>query len=163
MRNFVQLKDGIVFASHSSSTEVDIPGDNIIEVEQDGIAYLNKKYENGTFIDAPIIKYAILDESNNNTVVGIERTIFSSDVKGPIITNDNVNVLWTWNGTDFIAPATVQPLPTITVNSIEVTTSEIAPAVTAEQLFQQSEQIQIVNELENIIVEEPVIEEPVTE
>ena len=34
---------------------IDIPGDNIIEVESDGEKYLNKKYENEQFIDAPEI------------------------------------------------------------------------------------------------------------
>jgi len=107
MKHFVQLKDGVVFAFHSSSTEVDIPGDNIIEVSEDGEQHLNKKYENGNFVDAPIIKYAILDENNDNTVVSIESTNFASEVKGQIVNNDAVKVLWKWNGSEFVAPTTV--------------------------------------------------------
>lgn len=109
MRHFVQLKDEVVFAFHSSSTEVDIPGDNTIQVESDGEKYMGKKYENGNFVDAPLIKYAILDEENNNTVISIESTKFSSDVKGPIINNSDVKVLWTWNGSNFVAPEIVGP------------------------------------------------------
>jgi len=51
MKHFVQLKDEVVFAFHSSSTEVDIPGDNIIQVESDGEKYINQKYVNGSFVD----------------------------------------------------------------------------------------------------------------
>jgi hypothetical protein len=102
MKYFVQLKDGVVFSYHESSTEVDIEGDNTIQVESDGEQYLNKKYENNTFIDIPKIRYAILDEDNDNTVIGIEETYFSSDVKNNVIIEDpNVQVLWKWNGSEF--------------------------------------------------------------
>ena len=113
MRHFVQLKDGVVFAFHSSSVEVDLPGDNIIQVEEDGEKYLNKKYVNGEFVDAPLIKYAIIDEDNNNTVIGIKSTYFTSDVEGPIIENNDVKVLWKWNGTSFVSPDYVEPVEVI--------------------------------------------------
>jgi hypothetical protein len=118
MRHFVQLKDDVVFAFHSSSTEVDIPGDNIVQVEEDGEKYLFKKYVNGSFIDAPLIKYAILDESNDNTVVSIEKTYFTSEATGPIITDDSVKVLWKWDGSSFISPQVVAPAE-ITVLPVE--------------------------------------------
>lgn len=123
MKHFVQLKDDVVFAFHSSSTEVDIPGDNIIQVEEDGEKYLNKKHVDGSFIDAPVIKYAIIDEDNDNTVISIESTVFSSKVNGPVITNDNVKVLWKWNGTEFIAPAVVGPAE-ITILPVEIVVPE---------------------------------------
>jgi hypothetical protein len=113
MKHFVQLKDNVVFAYHSSSTEVDIPGDNIIEVQESPETYLNKKYENEAFIDAPLIKYAVLDESNDNTVIGINTTFFSSEATGPIINDPNVKVLWKFNGESFVAPATVEPVEII--------------------------------------------------
>lgn len=119
MRHFVQLKDDVVFAFHSSSTEVDIPGDNIIQVDESGENLLNKKYINGEFVDAPLIKYAILDENNDNTVVSIESTYFSSDVKGPVITDSNVKILWKWNGSEFVSSdvvsqAEITVLPVVT-------------------------------------------------
>jgi hypothetical protein len=113
MKNFVQLKDNVVFAHHSSSTEVDIPGDNIIEVDGDVESYLNKKYENDTFIDAPLIKYAVLDESNDNTVVSIKTTYFISEATGPVINNDDVKVLWKFNGESFVPPTSVAPVEII--------------------------------------------------
>jgi hypothetical protein len=110
MKHFVQLKDDVVFAYHSSSTEVDIPGDNIIEVPEEGTAYLNKKHENGNFVDATLIKYAVLDASNDNTVINIKETYFSSEVDGPVVTDSNVKILWKWNGSEFIAPTVIAPL-----------------------------------------------------
>jgi hypothetical protein len=120
MKHFVQLKDGVVFAYHSSSTEVDIPGDNIIEVAEEGVAYLNKKHQDGNFIDAPVIKYAVLDASNDNTVIGIETTLFSSDVKGPVITNDEVKILWKFDGESFVGPTTISPVEIILAPTPEV-------------------------------------------
>jgi hypothetical protein len=110
MKHFVQLKDNVVFAYHSSSTEVDIPGDNIIEVSEEATAHLNKKYENGNFVDATLIKYAVLDASNDNTVTNIKETYFSSEVDGPVVTDSNVKILWKWNGSEFVAPTAIAPL-----------------------------------------------------
>jgi hypothetical protein len=118
MKHFVQLKDDVVFAFHSSSTEVDIPGDSVIQVEEDGEKYINKKYVDGSFVDAPLIKYAVLDENNDNTIISIDSTRFLSNVKGPVINNNDVKVLWKWNGVDFIAPAVVGPAE-VTVLPIE--------------------------------------------
>jgi hypothetical protein len=142
MKYFVHLKDDVAFAYHESSTEVDIPGDNIIEVDENVESYLSKKYVNGSFIEAPIIKYAILD--NSNTVISIEKTIFSSDAEGKhIITDPNVKVLWKWNGSEFVSPETVEPLPTINVGSTRITVSDEIPAISSEQIAQiESERIQ---------------------
>jgi len=146
MKHFVQLKDDVVFAYHSSSTEVDIPGDNIIEVDQDGEALLNKKYVNGSFVDAPVIKYATLD--SNNTVVAIRETVFSSDVPSSAkIADDSVKILSVWNGTSFDVPGSVAPIATIDFGAVKVTTSEEIPAMTLEQ-YQ-----------ENLIVPEPELPE----
>jgi hypothetical protein len=135
MKYFVQLKDNVVFAYHESPNEIDTPGDNIIEVGSNGRSYLRKKYVNGEFIDAPVIKYAILD--SNNTVIDIKETIYSSEVTGQIIDNTEVKVLWTWDGNQFVSPAMVQALPTITFGGAAVTTSELAPAMTEEQYAEQ--------------------------
>lgn len=133
MKYFVHLKDDVVFAFHQSETEIDVEGDNIIQVDGDGEQYLNKKYSNGSFVDAPVIRYAIID--SNNTVVGIKTTVFASEVGNNIvIDNDDVEVLWTWDGTQFNEPEYVGPLPTIWVDSQQITTSELAPAVTAEEM-----------------------------
>ena len=113
MKHYVQLKDGVVFAAHQSSSDVDDSGPNVWAVDEDGSDKVGKLYDNGNFSDAPVIKYATLDESNGNTVVGINSTVFSSEVDGPVITDDAVKVLWTWNGTEFIAPTIVEPVEII--------------------------------------------------
>jgi hypothetical protein len=115
MKYFVQLKDDVVFNFHSSSTEVDIPGDNIIEVSENGEEHLNKKYVNGQFVDAPVIKYAVLSGA---TVQRIESTIFSSEVNGPIITSDDVAPLWSWDGSNFAAPLSYAPVELIVAENI---------------------------------------------
>ena len=131
MKYFVQLKDDVVFAYHSSSTEVDIPGDNIIEVESDGEKHLNKKYENGNFVDAPLIKYAVLE---NNTVISINKTIFSSEVTGPIA-DDTVKIMATWDGTTFTNPEVVVPPVNVPVEVVlsPLTTSDSELAETVEE------------------------------
>jgi hypothetical protein len=132
MKHFVQLKDDVVFAYHSSSTEVDIPGDNIIEVDENGEALLNKKYVNGSFVDAPVIKYAKLD--SNNTVIFMGETVFSSEVPSDAkLADDSVKILSVWNGTSFDTPGSVAPVATIDFGGVKVTTSEEIPAMTLEQ------------------------------
>jgi hypothetical protein len=147
MKHFVQLKDDVVFAYHSSSTEVDIPGDNIIEVDENGEALLNKKYVNGSFVDAPVIKYANLD--SNNTVISMGETVFSSEVPSDAkIADDSVKILSVWNGSSFDTPEAIAAVATIDFGGVKVTTSEEIPALTLEQYE------------ESLIVREP---EPETE
>jgi hypothetical protein len=107
MKNYVQLKDGIVFAAHQSQFDVDDSGPNVWLVEEDASDKLGKTYNtnNGTFSNATEIKYAVLD--SNNTVVQILSTVFSSEVDGPIITDDAVKVLSTWDGENFVPNANV--------------------------------------------------------
>lgn len=121
MKYFIQLKDDIAFNFHSSSTEVDIPGDNIIEVAEDGEKHLGKKYENETFVDAPLIKYAILED---NVVVSINKTIYSSEVSGPIV-DDTVKILATWDGTSFTNPGVV-PVATNTTVDVVLVEQQVA-------------------------------------
>jgi len=137
MKNYVQLKDGIVFAAHQSTSDVDDSGPNVWLVDEESSNKVGMSYDTQTkvFSEAPVIKYAILDEDNNNTVISIQKTIFSSEIgNNPIITDNNVKVLWTWDGTTFNPPGTITPHEVILVNSSPVTTSELIPAVTEDQL-----------------------------
>jgi hypothetical protein len=128
MKHYVQLKDGVVFAAHQSTGDVDDSGPNVWPVDEDGSDKIGKLYDNGNFSDAPLIKYAILDE--DGTVISIEKTLYSSDVKdNPIISNADVKVLWTWNGSDFVAPSVVQPVEVIIA---EQTVPEAVPEVIEE-------------------------------
>lgn len=102
MYNYIQLKDGIAFSYLNTPSEIE-KSDNIIEVDANSDHFIGMKYDNGSFIKAPIIKYAILE---NNVVIAIKTTIFSSDIKdNKIITNDDVQALWIWDGSQFIPPA----------------------------------------------------------
>jgi hypothetical protein len=119
MKKYVQLKDNVVYAEHESANPVDTSAENVIEVEHGSESYLLKRYVDGQFLEPQKIKWALLDSANDNTVISIQTTNFSSEVDGPIITDENVKVLWKWNGTEFIAPVTVTPV-------------EIAPVVVLE-------------------------------
>lgn len=100
MKHYIQLKDGIVFAYLHTPNEV-ATSESIIEIGPEGDSVVGKKYENGSFIDAPIIKYAILDE--NNMVVDIKNTIFYSEVGiNKVIDSDTVRKNWYWNGASFV-------------------------------------------------------------
>lgn len=113
MKHYVNLKDDIAFAYHQSSNIVDTEDDNIIEVDENGSQLLGKKYIDGNFIEAPKIKYAILD--SNNVVIGIKETVYSSEVCGPVINDNTVQILATWDGTSFINPTPVVPVEPVIV------------------------------------------------
>jgi hypothetical protein len=103
MKHYVQLKDGIVFNYHQSPEGVDDSGPNVWEVEEEASDKLGMKYDTDTkvFSEAELIKYAILNEEN--IVIIINETKFSSEVgNNVIITNDQVQPLWQWDGTTFI-------------------------------------------------------------
>ena len=112
MKHYLNLKDGVVFAHHQSEGEIE-SGENIIEVDGNEDSYLNKKYENNQFIPASIIKYAILD-SKNNAIVDIKQTYFISEVENnPIITDEDVTFLWTWDGIKFNPPVRIKEVESI--------------------------------------------------
>jgi hypothetical protein len=148
MGYFVTLKDDVVFAYHESSVEVDIPGDNVIQVESDGEKYLLKKYVNGNFEDADQTRYAIV---NNGKVTNVGKTYFSSEVGNNIVINNpDVDVNWSWDGHNFISPQGVIYYDTIEVDSIRITTSETMPATTSEELQATKDQKQqILNSFED--------------
>lgn len=102
MKSYAQLKDGVVFSVHTSENNVDDSGPDVWLVETEDLnSLLGKKYENGSYVDAPKIKYAAVEEG---TVVEIYETVFSSEVNGPIVTSDEVGLFWTFDGTNFNPP-----------------------------------------------------------
>ena len=103
MKHYVQLKDGVVFNYHQSPDDLDDSGPNIWEVEEESSDKLGMSYNPDTkvFSEAEVIRYAILNEEN--IIVLINETKYSSDAKDNIIiTNPEVNVLWQWDGERFI-------------------------------------------------------------
>jgi hypothetical protein len=80
MRTFVQLKDGIGWASVNTNGEVE----GSIEVEYGtGDFYIGKKYENNSWLNADLIRYSIVDTDGN--VLEVKQTYYSSEVTGPVI------------------------------------------------------------------------------
>ena len=138
MKEYVHLKDKVVFAHHKSENDVDDSSEDVIEVTGDLDSYLNMKYENGTFAPAPLLRFAILDEKNNNTVVGINKSYFLSDAGNNIvIDNPEVEVLWTWDGTKFYPPVEQQQHVVEYIDSMPITTSRsipMAPMFSKEEL-----------------------------
>jgi hypothetical protein len=121
MKTYVQLKDGVIMAQHQTQGEMDLSSENILEVDGSLGSYMYKKVSGDSFVDADKIRYAIIDTGNNNTVIGIRETYFSSEVQGTIITNPDVNILWTWDGSQFNAPVVEDPTPTVSVAPPEPT------------------------------------------
>lgn len=155
MKEYVHLKDGVVFAHHKSENDVDDSSDNVIKVEGDLDYYLNKKYENGQFVDAQLLKYAILD---NNTVVGIQQTYFSSDAgSNPIINDDNVTFLWTWDGTKFNPPAAAIQHDVISVGNVPVTSTSQMPALDLDAYQKQKEEAEFAINNPDIIAKQEEI------
>jgi len=110
MKNYAQLKDGVVFSIHTSPNDVDDSGPDVWLVETEDVnSLLGKKYENGSYVDAPKIKYAEID---SDVVVGFKETVYSSEVNGPIVESDDVDIFWTFDGTTFHSPLVVpDPVP----------------------------------------------------
>ena len=83
MRTFVQLKDSVGWASINTTEEIP----DSIEVEfGTGDFYINKKYENGTWNNADLIKYAVVNQDGE--ITEIKETYFTTEVSGPKITNN---------------------------------------------------------------------------
>ncbi len=107
MSKYVQLKDGVVFAF----VETDGVPENSILVDDliDPTTLLGKKYDNGKFVTAPLTYF--VERMAGNVVLGINSTVFSSDVTGPIC-DETVQPFWIMHeaGT-FTPPPVPEPEP----------------------------------------------------
>jgi hypothetical protein len=113
MRTFIQLKDGIGWASVNTTGEVE----GSIEVESGtGDFYIKKKYENGLWNDADLIKYAEINEDGE--IIEIKRTYYSSEVNGPILTEDTKTTSKWIDGAWVLPQPVVEPeLPVVDSSS----------------------------------------------
>ena len=81
MSTWIQLKDGVAFASVESNQFVE----NSILLEE-GLAWDDvkaKKYEDGSWVEAPLIYF--VTQLIDNMVHQINSTVFLSDVTGDIV------------------------------------------------------------------------------
>jgi len=84
MNTWVQLKDGVAFASIESNQFVE----NSILLE-DGVDWDDvkaKKYQDGSWVEAPLIYF--VTQLIDGVVHQTNSTVFSSDVTGDIVTED---------------------------------------------------------------------------
>jgi hypothetical protein len=126
MRTFIQLKDGVGWASVNTTGEIE----GAIEVDNGtGDFYLKKKYENGVWNEAELIKFAEINEDGE--IIEIKRTHFSSEVNGPIMdANTKVTSKWindAWVNYDPILPVE-QPVIDSPELNIEEPNNEEDPA-----------------------------------
>lgn len=103
MRTFIQLKDGIGWASVNTTGEIE----GAIEVESGtGDFYIKKKYENGVWSEADIIKFA--EVNDDGSIIEIFRTYFPSEVNGPVMTVETKSTSkWidgSWVHTETVTP-----------------------------------------------------------
>jgi hypothetical protein len=104
LNRYVQLKDGVVFAYVESSREV---GNSILL--SPGLTWENvkeKRYENGNFVDATAIK--TVTEVVDNKVAQINTTVFASDAKGDVVSQD-VQLGWHKDSNGTYASSAPQP------------------------------------------------------
>lgn len=86
MKTYLQFKDNIVFGYNISEKEID----GLMELPNnlDISDVLYKKYENNQWVQAPTIRYIDKLSALNNKILSINETVFPSDVKGEIISED---------------------------------------------------------------------------
>jgi hypothetical protein len=98
MKTFIQLKDGIGFAC------VTTPGETTgIEVNSENPDFfINKKYENGEWVEAPIILYAIVNSKGK--ITEIKNTVFPSIVGNNPIIDEDINPESIWDGSQWVLP-----------------------------------------------------------
>lgn len=103
MNVWVQLKDGVAFAHVESNNFV---GNSILL--EDNLKWEDvcaKKYQDGEWVEAPLIYF--VEQTLGNKVLKVNSTVFSSDVTGPVCTED-VREMWTINEDgSYSAPANI--------------------------------------------------------
>lgn len=120
MRTFIQLRDGIGYATVNTTGEPDhsVTPDHttVVEVFTDNPEqFLCKKYnsETSTWTDTPIIKYAIVDEEG--FIVEFKSTFFESEIKNNPIINSKISGSHKWDGTSWYVPESIQAEPLLPV------------------------------------------------
>ena len=127
INRYVQLKDGVVVAYVESTREV---GNSILLPP--GVTWEDvkeKKYENGNFVEAAVIK--TVTEIVNNRVAQTSTTVFASDAKGDVVT-PSVQPGWHKNGdgtytssSNSIEKRSIQDTVTVAVEIVGTNTDTI--------------------------------------
>lgn len=119
MNTYVQLKDGVAFAYVITEGEVE----NGILIEGNPDSYLEKAYINGQFVTAEPIYFGKLD-LDGETLIQINKTLFSSEVDGMVIDNPEVKIGWKWDGNAFNPAPVVEPVVIYQVSPESIPSAE---------------------------------------
>jgi hypothetical protein len=122
MRTFIQLKDGVGWASVNTDGEVE----GSIEVEVGtGDFYIKKKYLDGVWSDADIIRFAEINEDGE--IIEIKHTYYSSEANNMIM-DSNTKGSSRWINGAWVHAEVVTPAPE-TVAAPETVEIEPMPPV----------------------------------
>lgn len=86
MNTWIQLKDGVAFAYVESPSLIE--GAILLDDSTSWEDVKAKKYENGSFVEAPLIYF--VTQLKDGVVQQTNSTVFSSDVTGDIVSADCV-------------------------------------------------------------------------
>lgn len=107
MNTWVQLKDGIAFASVHSTGFVE--GAILLDENVSWDDVKSKKYENGSWVIPELIYF--VTSLVNNEIRGLNSTVFSSDVTGDVV-SANTELFWVKNKNGIYAPPVIEVSPT---------------------------------------------------
>ena len=102
MNKWIQLKDGVAFCCVETNGFVD--NSILLEKELSWDDVKAKKYENGSWVEAPLIYF--VTQLKNNVVHQINSTVFSSDVTGDIVPS-NCTFGWVKNDDGSYTPTSI--------------------------------------------------------
>jgi hypothetical protein len=126
MRTFIQLKDGIGWASVNTTGEIE----GAIEVDSGtGEQYIKKAYNNGEWSDAPLLWFAEI--GYDGSIIEVRKTYFASEIgDNPILTPDiKPDAKWLngeWVNSVFIEPAVfIASVSQPVIDSPEATTGDM--------------------------------------
>jgi len=110
MRTFIQLRDGIGFATITTAGEVDHSvtpeHTTAIEVFTDNPDQFLKKlynFDTQSWTDAPLYRYAELNENGN--IIEVRRTPFLPEIpSNAVLMAENVDFTWRYLDGEWVAP-----------------------------------------------------------
>ena len=119
MRTFIQLKDGIGWASVNTAGEIE----GAIEVESGtGDFYIKKKYQDGVWSNAELIQFAHIN--NDGQIIERKNTYFTSEVDGPLL-DDSVDMAARFIDNQWVNPTTIEPIVVVSSNATDNEVSNV--------------------------------------
>ena len=119
MRTFIQLRDGVGYATINTTGEPDhtVTPDHTTAVEvfiDNPEQFLYKEYnaETKEWTDAPVIRFAEINQRGE--LIEIRRTVFTHEIpNNAVVMSDEVDGSWKFINGEWVAPVIVGVEPTI--------------------------------------------------